>query len=79
MKFRIKNNLKKNKKFLKHLEMLKTFNFNKKVSQATRDLQSKIALNRGPVSVETRKNRSINNNKSKKIIAHFAESNLIYR
>lgn len=38
-----------------------------------------IALNRSPVTDETRKKMSINNNKSVKIIAYFAESNLVYR
>ena len=38
-----------------------------------------IALKRPAFSAETRLKMSINNNKSVKIIAHFADTNLVYK
>ena len=42
-------------------------------------MQRSIALKRAAVSSETRLKMSINNNKSEKIIAHFADTNLVYK
>jgi hypothetical protein len=51
----------------------------KPVSEETRALLRSIALNRQPITNETRKKMSINNNKSVKIIVYFADTNLVYR
>jgi len=51
----------------------------KPVSKETRALLKSIALNKKPITNETRQKMSINNNKSLKIIAYFSDSNVIYR
>jgi len=41
-------------------------------------LLKSIALNKQPITNETRQKMSINNNKSLKIILYFSDSNVIY-
>ena len=62
----------------KHLEKLRLIHINRKVSLETKDLLKAIALKR-KFTAETKKKMSLNNNKSIKIIAYFADSNLVYR
>lgn len=64
--------------FQKHLEKLRLINTGKTVTLETRTLQRSIALKR-TFTDETKKKMSINNNKSVKFIAYFAESNSVYR
>ena len=72
-KLRLKNNAKM-KEHLANLRLLR-----KPVSAETRALLKTIALNRPAVSAETKLKMSINNNKSVKLVAIFAETNLVYR
>lgn len=62
-----------------HLENLRKLSLNKLVSLETRALLKEKALNRGPVSLDTRKKMSISNNKSVKIVSYYAESNLLHK
>jgi group I intron endonuclease len=64
--------------FQKHLEKLRVINTGKIVSAETKALQRSIALKR-TFTAETKKKMSLNNNKSVKIIAYFADSNLTYK
>ena len=59
---------------------MKTCGLKKKpVTEETRALLRSIALKRPAFSAETRLKMSINNNKSAKIIAHFSDTNLVYK
>ena len=60
-----------------HLDKIRLLK--KPTSAETRDLLRTIALNRPPVTAVTRNKMSINNNKSVKIIAYLADSNIIFR
>lgn len=71
--------LKNSERLKKHLEYLKSINLNKVVSQETKSIQRIKALNRAPLSLETRKKMSLNNNKSVKLISYFSESNLLHK
>ena len=60
-----------------HLDKIRLLK--KPTSAETRDLLRTIALNRPPVTAVTRNKMSINNNKSVKLIAYLADSNIIFR
>jgi group I intron endonuclease len=74
-----KSRLANNKKHLKHLTRLRMANLSKPVSAETRALMRLKALNRAPMSTETRQKMSLNNHKSVKIVAYLANSNIIYK
>lgn len=61
-----------------HLEKLRLIHINRKVSPETKALLKAIALKR-KFTDKKKKKMSLNNNKSIKIIAYFADSNLVYK
>ena len=65
-------------KLKKHLENLRLKSLNKKVSLETRALIREKALNR-KFTEEVKKKMSVNNNKPVKILAYYADTNLLYK
>uniref|UniRef100_A0A896Z2P5 GIY-YIG endonuclease n=1 Tax=Coniophora olivacea TaxID=85977 RepID=A0A896Z2P5_9AGAM len=74
-----RDRLVKSETYLKRMENLRLARKNTPVSEETRELLRANALERGPVSDETKLKMSINNNKSVAIQAYLADSDTLYR